>query len=283
MATSPTIRAATQHGGAWGRRRLLTILAAAVIVAACLFAGLVYAVFIAVGGAGTQATPGEDAATGIDEHTAVSDEAAQGEVHRDRVAAAPMLTVPDDAMFPAAVDTGPDPAGIDIPSGRAVGPAQILAGFPHTPPGALGQLAQIDLAVLQAMSLPVAREVYGAWAMPGGIGVEDWWITQSVQTFLTSTSMGEVLDPGAYVEVEPAAALVKGTDGPDWLVGCVLLKVTASYRHVGQVAFAHCERMQWNGDRWMIAPGPPPAPAPSTWPGTAWANQAGWRPWLTTH
>lgn len=157
-----------------------------------------------------------------------------------------------------------------------------MTGFPRTPQGAIGQLAQIDLAVLQMMSLPTAREVYRAWALPGGIGPDRWWITQSVHAFLTSTSMGEVLDPSAGVEIEPAAAMVKGTDGPDWTVVCVLLKVTATYRQEGQVAFGHCERMQWAGGHWMIAPGHPPAPAPSTWPGTGLAIQAGWRTWRAT-
>jgi hypothetical protein len=95
--------------------------------------------------------------------------------------------------------------------------------------------------------------------------------------------MGEAKDPGSQVTVEPAAALVKGTDGPDWVTACVLFRVTASYRRGGRVAFGHCERMQWVGGRWMIAPGQPPAPAPSTWPGTELANEAGWRTWVTAH
>mgnify|MGYP000377299455 CR=1 FL=1 len=49
----------------------------------------------------------------------------------------------------------------------------------------------------------------------------------------------------------------------------------------GQIAFAHCERMQWVGGRWMVAPGAPPAPAPATWPGTQLAHEAGWRTWST--
>ena len=144
-----------------------------------------------------------------------------------------------------------------------------MTGFPHTPEGAIGQLAQIDLAVLQSMSLSTAEEVYNAWALPGGVRAEDWWITASVRAFLSSTGMGEVKDPSASVTLEPAAALVKGTDGPDWATVCVLMKVTATYKSEGQIAFAHCERMQWVGGRWMVAPGAPPAPAPATWPGTA--------------
>ena len=158
-----------------------------------------------------------------------------------------------------------------------------MTGFPHTPEGAIGQLAQIDLAVLQSMSLSTAEEVYNAWALPGGVRAEDWWITASVRAFLSSTGMGEVKDPSASVTLEPAAALVKGTDGPDWATVCVLMKVSATYKSEGQIAFAHCERMQWVGGRWMVAPGAPPAPAPATWPGTQLAHEAGWRTWSTDH
>ena len=131
------------------------------------------------------------------------------------------------------------------------------------------------------MSLQTAHEVYNAWALPGGVSAEDWWITASVRAFLSSTDMGEVKDPSASVTLEPAAALVKGTDGPDWATVCVLMKVTATYKQEAQIAFAHCERMQWVGGRWMVAPGAPPAPAPATWPGTALALEAGWRTWST--
>lgn len=284
MPASTTSRpavSAVAAGEGWGRRRLLAILAAAVAVAVCLVGGLVYAVVLA--GTGTSqpaATDGLDVVAGIDD-TAI-DRRPRGEAHRDEVADAPMLSVPEDAMFPGET-IATTRAGIEIPAGTEIGPAQILTGFPHTPAGALAQIAQIDTAVLQAMSLPVAREVYQAWALSGGVGAGDWWITQSVQAFLAATSMGEVLDANAYVEIEPAAGLIKGTDGPDWLVGCVLHKVTASYRQEAQVAFAHCERLTWTDGRWMIAPGTPPAPAPSTWPGTALADEAGWRPWLTAH
>ena len=156
-----------------------------------------------------------------------------------------------------------------------------MTGFPHTPEGAIGQLAQIDTAVLASMSLTTAHEVYNTWALPGGVRAEDWWITASVRAFLSSTGMGEVKDPSASVALEPAAALVKGTDGPDWAVVCVLMKVTATYQQEAQIAFAHCERMAWVGGRWMVAPGAPPAPAPATWPGTALALEAGWRTWST--
>ena len=263
----------------WGRGRLIGILATAVIVAMVLLVGLVYAVDLAVAGLGDDAAADPGLATGESNHAGV----AQGAAHRDEIAAAPMLEVPEDAMFPAELpaEATPTAPSIEIPAGAAPGPGLVMTGFPHTPEGAIGQLAQIDVAVLQAMSLQTAREVYLTWALPGGVGPEEWRITASVQSFLSSTGMGGTRDPATQVTIEPAAALIKGTDGPDWVTACVLLKVTASYRQDGQVAFGHCERMQWVGGRWMIAPGQPPAPAPSTWPGTELADDAGWRSWVT--
>jgi hypothetical protein len=273
-------RAATKKAeGAteWGRRRLLGILVAAAVVAALLLGGLGYAVYLAVAGIGEEASANTDVATGETDRSTV----AQGAVHRDQVAAEPMLAVPENAAFPAETTSAKAPL-IKIPAGTGVnGPAFVMTGFPHTPEGAIGQLAQIDLAVLQSMSLTTAAEVYNAWALPGGVRADEWWITASVQAFLTSTGMGEVKDPSSSVSLEPAAALVKGTDGPDWTTVCVLMKVTASYKQEGQIAFAHCERMQWVGGRWMVAPGAPPASAPATWPGTQLAREAGWRTWST--
>jgi hypothetical protein len=267
----------------WGRGRLLSILATALVVAVVLLLGLVYAIYLAVTGLTGFDAADAGVATGETSTPGRVQGRVQGQAHRDDLAAAPMLEVPDDAMDPA------DPAAeatapiIEIPAGTTPGPGLVMTGFPHTPEGAIGQLAQIDVAALQAMSIRTAQDIYLNWALPGGVGPQRWWITASVQSFLTATDMGEEKDPGSHVAVEPAAALVKGTDGPDWVTACVLFRVTASYRQDGQVAFGHCERMQWVGGRWMIAPGQPPAPAPSTWPGTELANEAGWRTWVTAH
>jgi hypothetical protein len=262
----------------WSRGRLLGILAAALVVAVMLLVGLVYAVYLAVTG-----LTGSDAAdAGVATGETSAPGKAQGLAQRDEIAASPMLGVPADAMYPAdpAAESAPS---IEIPAGTTTGPGLVMTRFPHTPEGAIGQLAQIDVAALQAMSLRTTQEIYLNWALPGGVGPQRWWITASVRSFLTATDMGEEKDPGSHVAVAPAAALVKGTDGPDWVTACVLFEVTASYRREGQVAFGHCERMQWVGGRWMIAPGQPPAPAPSTWPGTELASEAGWRTWDTAN
>ncbi len=158
-------RAATKKAegtSEWSRRRLLGILAAAVAVAVLLLGGLAYAVYLAIAGIGDEASANTGVATGETERSTV----ARGAAHRDEIAAEPMLTVPESAAFPAETTSARAPE-IKIPTGTGVnGPAFVMTGFPHTPEGAIGQLAQIDLAVLQSMSLSTAEEVYNAWALP---------------------------------------------------------------------------------------------------------------------
>lgn len=269
----------------WDRRRLLAIVAAVMVVAVSLVVGLGYWAYQLIGSIGDDDRTAGDIGAGRSESqfsTVVG-----GAGRRDEIAAAPMRTVPAEAMHPApptpdaASPTHQRTPGIRIPAWTVLGPASVLTGFPQTPTGAVGQLAQIEATVLQSMSLRTADQVYQGWALPGGIGSASWGLTSSVQAFLDRTGMGETLDGAATVTVDPVGALVKGTDGPTWVTACVLMKVTAVYRAQGQVAFGHCERMQWVGGRWMIAPGRPPAPAPSTWPRTATSIQAGWRTWVT--
>jgi len=44
-----------------------------------------------------------------------------------------------------------------------------------------------------------------------------------------------------------------------------------------RVALADCQRMVWQGNRWVIGPGREPAPPPSIWPGTDVAIDAGYK------
>ena len=295
--TTPRPRGSARTGGAdsagttlWSRPRLIGILASAVTVAVLMIGGLGYSVWHLLGDTSdshgssgdTHSADAADIATGQTRVHPGLGEPAQGYEHRDEVAAAPMLEVPADAATPdqdGDQGTGPMVGEIDIPTGTDPGPANVLTGFPHTPEGAVGQLAQIDVAVLQAMSLPGTAQVHQAWALPGGADASDWRLTGSVAAFLDAAGMSEVKDPTATVTVTPAGGLIKGTDGPDWVVACVLTRVTAIYQQQAQSSFGHCERMQWAGGRWLIAPGTPPSPAPSTWPGTELATEAGWRTW----
>ena len=147
---------------------------------------------------------------------------------------------------------------------------------------AVAQLAAIETTVLQGMSIAAANQVYEQWALPGGVGVPGWEITQDVQVFLATAQMGPEKGMTSSVVATPAAAQVKGTDGADWVLACVLLDMRATITADAAMGYGYCERMQWSAGRWMIAPGTPPARAPSTWPGSDLSIKAGWRTWATS-
>jgi hypothetical protein len=253
----------------WGRRRLLVVVVVMVLVVVSGLVGLVYAVH---GAASSDRTPHGAAVTGA--------ALPGGPARRDAIAAAPMLRVdPQDARTgtPAA---SPAPA-IVVPSATRLGLAGVPTGFDRTREGAVGQLAAIATTVLQGMSIQQVRVVYEQWSAPGAPGVEEWALMAAVRAFLASRAGRHVEDPGTSVVTVPVAAQVKGADGGDWVVACVLLDVTVTVVTEARAGYGHCERLQWAGDRWVIAPGKAPAPAPSTWPGTDLASAAGWRTWTT--
>jgi hypothetical protein len=176
---------------------------------------------------------------------------------------------------PAAV-AGPT---MQIPPATGAGPAGVPNGFPRTAEGAVGQLAAIGTAVLQGMSIRYTNDVYTDWALPGGVGMEQWPMTGNVQAFLDAARMSQE-NMAATVIAVPAAGQVKGVDGPNWVVACVLFEVHATITVEAQMGYGYCERMQWQNSRWMIAPGAPPARPPSTWPGSELSIRAGWRTWV---
>ena len=172
---------------------------------------------------------------------------------------------------------------LGVPSPTRTGPVEIPTGFPQTPEGAVAQLAAIDVAVIQSMSVPATHEIYRSWST-GEADAADWVMTGNVTDFLTAAGQsGQTKETGLVVTAIPAAGQVKGTDGDDWVLACVLLELRARLVEEARVAYGHCEAMTWTGDRWLIDPTYPVSPAPSTWPGTDLAAQAGWRPWATDH
>lgn len=255
----------------WGQGRLLVLFALALATTIALVGGLVFTVRATV-------TPTADSPR--TPHTAARPDEDEG-ARRDALAAAAMVPVnPDDAWrgTPAAT---PGPV-IAVPGSTVIGPAKVASGFPRTPEGAVGQLAEIEVAVLTEMSVGRAGEIHAAWSMPDAPPVERWSLMNHVRSFLSASRMGSVKDPGTTVSVTPVAAQVKATDGPDWVVACVLSDVRAVIDVEARMGFGYCERMQWDGTRWLIAPGEPPAAAPSTWPDTDLAFAAGWRTWAPT-
>jgi len=245
-----------------------------------LVGGLGYAIYLALAAPEVTTASGHHNgyARGVKDPAAEQDQPAQGTAHRDAIAAAPMVTADPHEMRPGAPAATPAPT-ISVPAATRGGPAQVPTGFPHTPQGALGQLAEIETTILEAMSIAVANQVYDAWALPGGPGASTWELTRDVAAFLRAAEQGPEKEATTTGVAVPAAALVKGVDGPDWTVSCVLLKVRATIATDAQIGYGYCARLQWSHGRWMIAPGTPPAKAPSTWPGTHNSLDAGWRTW----
>lgn len=255
----------------WGRRRLLTIVVAMVLVVVSGLVGLVYAVHGAVASSGTS---DDDAALAVEELPS-------GQARRDAIAAAPMLEVTRQDSRGGTPAASPAPT-IVVPAATRLGPAEVPTGFDRTTEGAVGQLAAIATTVLQSMSIERARAVHERWSAPDAPGVEEWALMVAIQAFLASASGRHIDEPGTSIVTVPVAAQVKGSDGDDWVVACVLLDVTVTVVTEARAAYGYCERLQWTDDRWVIAPGEPPEPAPSTWPGTDLAAAAGWRTWTTS-
>lgn len=265
-----TSRHRQTDAGPWSRNRLLGMLAGIGVAFCVLLAGLAIAVWSAVvNPAPTVPLPRTQPAG-----AAVS--------VRDRIAAAPMSTVDPDAAF------SPDPATTEFPqilipvATIEAGPAGVPTGFPRTPQGAVGQLAAIEKSVLESMSLPQARNIHQAWVEPGGPAVDSWELTRDVEAFLAAGRQGgQAKDVTTLVSASPVAAIVKGVDGPDWVLACVLMDVQAAIHTQARMGYGFCSRMQWDPtrQRWLIGAGDPPATAPSTWPGSRAAAAAGWLSW----
>jgi hypothetical protein len=149
-------------------------------------------------------------------------------------------------------------------------------------------LAAIDVAVLNAVSIDHARQVINGWAQQGGPNAESWSAIKVLTSFHTTAGLSGGAASGAAVRATPMMGLVKATDGPGWAVVCVDFELDATITRTGRIAAADCQRMTWVPDhtssgagrepgRWMIAAGSEPADAPSIWPGTDAAINAGYR------
>ena len=242
-------------------RAHLTLLAAVTSVALLLLSGLGFAVYFAVADDPTTPTTAR-----------VVDSLPTGDASlRDEIAAAPMLAVsPADA-------TGGTPALGSLVD--QIGAEGIPTGYPKTPEGAVGQLGEILVSVLGAMDLTHAQRVQQTWFEDPTGSSGPWPVLGLIQSFLTAGKMPDGLEPGASLTVIPSAGQVKGSDDDGWHVVCVLVEITYTYRDQARLAYGHCERMTWQEDRWVIADGTHPVPAPSTWPGTELALEAGWLTW----
>jgi len=254
--------------GAWSRGRLFLLLVVVFATVVALFFGLGVALWASILGpsrAAPRVTPPASYAR------------VRGEGYRDQLATQPMLQVPGSAATTPNVGAELGPT-MTLPEATFEGPERVPSGFPHTPEGAVAQLAAITITVVEAMSIPTAHEVHAAWSRPGGVTAREWAMTRNVQSFLTAAGdQDHTKDDTILVAATPAAGQVKGTDGPDWVLACVLLDIRAAILTDARIGYGHCERLTWHDGRWQIASGTPPATAPSVWPGSDLAVHAGWR------
>ncbi len=253
----------------WPRWRLFLGLAAVATVGLLLLGGLVATMLALL----ALSTPGT-------EQVDVVATEPSGEVRRDAIAASSLPHVPRDARWPHAPAVVPPPE-ITIPVSASMGPAGVSSGFPRTTEGALGQLAAIEVRVLEAMSIPVLNQVHSTWVAPRGPELAAWEMSANVQAFLGAVphDAPDRIDDTTTVTVVPVGAQVKGTDGQDWVLACVMVEVRATVATDARMAYGHCARMAWVNDRWLIAPGVPPAAVDGAWPATQSFIDAGWKTW----
>lgn len=260
----------------WSRRRLQTLLISGLVIALALIAG---AVWTSVGLLTSQNTsPTSQHQTGH-EGSVVS---AENELAERSLPAATL-----DEARPGELSTKTT-GTIELPEAGRLGPADVLTGFPHTPEGALAQLAAIDQVALASVSVPRAQEVIEQWAVEGGATTESWSGVKAVAGFLSGAGArsGASEGNGLVMNVIPSMGFIKGTVGDDFVVPCLdmVLEITSTGRVADEpirIAAADCQRMTWNAsdERWMIGPGPEPAEPPALWPGTQASYDVGYE-WL---
>ncbi|SOC49470.1 hypothetical protein SAMN05660748_2197 [Blastococcus aggregatus] len=252
--------------GEWGPARLLTLLVGSALGALAVLAGLVLTVITTF----TDAGPGPAGAA--PQLTAPATDLSR----HDALAAAPMPHAEPEAALPGPLAT--EAAGVmELPRPTGVGPAEVPTGFPRTSEGALAQLAAIDVTAMESGSVDGVRRVIAEWAAPGGPTPETWSGVDGMARMLSAAGLSSAGSPQLAIVVRPLMGLIKGTVGPDFAVVCVDFEFTVAVEQTSRIAIADCQRMVWTVDRWLIASGPEPAPAPSVWPGTEAAVAAGYR------
>lgn len=264
----------------WSRRRMLALLITAALTVATLIAGLVLAVVHAF----NPSADGDESDVGVTAEQA-TDQAAEAvptgpttaTEARDALGARPMPEVPDSASRPAPLSSRDPGPPIVLPRPSAAGPAGVPTEFPHTPEGAMAQLAAIDQTALQSGSLSGARDVIAAWVMPGGPTTTSWSGVQAMSTLLSAAGLSSGGSPQLAIVLTPRMGQIKGSVGPDFVVPCVDFELDVTLQQTARVATADCQRMVWHRDRWMIGPGDEPAQPPSVWPGTDLAIDVGYR------
>jgi hypothetical protein len=257
---------------------MLVLLGGAAVLALLMVVGLGMFVFYAIHPARSSTASTATASSGSGGNgTATTSAAVDIGEARDQLASKPMPSVPESASHPSPVSvTDPGPV-ILLPPARRTGPAAVATGFSHTPEGALAQMAAIDQTALQSGSLPGARAVITAWAMPGGPTASSWSAVQAMAEFLSAAGLSGGGSSQLALVATPLMGQIKGSLGPDFVIACVDFEIDVTLEQTTRGAAADCQRMVWSRGRWMIGPGPEPATPPSVWPDTDTAISVGYR------
>lgn len=263
----------------WSRQKMLALLIGAALTAVLLVVGMILAVVYAVHPARHTAEQGAASTTSTtgDGGTGKSEQAGTTVDPRDELADRPMPAVDEADSHPGPVSTNDPGTPITLPAATIAGPAQVPTGFPHTPQGAMAQLAAIDQTALESGTLAGAREVIAGWAMPGGPTTSNWSGVQAMAEFFDAAGLSGGGNNQLAIVATPLMGQLKGSVGPDFVVPCVDYELDVTLQQTSRGAAADCQRMVWTGTRWMVGPGSEPAPAPSVWPDTDTAIGVGYR------
>jgi hypothetical protein len=261
---------------------MLALLIATTAAAVVLLVGVVLAIAYAVhpmrhaagdlgSPTGARTEPGQQGQEGR------TPSAGPGADPRDALASKPMRPVDEDASHPAPVSDHDPGAPITLPAATKTGPARVPAGFPHTPEGAMAQLAAIDQVAVQSGSLTGARAVITAWAQPGGPTRSTWSVIQGLSALFDEAGLSGGGSAQLALVLTPLMGQVKGSVGPDFVIPCVDFELDVTLEQTARGATADCQRMVWSNGRWMIGPGSEPATPPSVWPDTDLSIEVGYR------
>ncbi|HEY8652055.1 MAG TPA: hypothetical protein VIL87_03020 [Dermatophilaceae bacterium] len=267
------------------RARGWVALAGLLVVGVAILWGLVIFVWSVLAGTGpdsrasgrTAVTPNIIASASPSPSTSTSASAEVAlKAAKNALAAKPMLQIaPADALpQPIAAST----AGTPLTLPKATDTTGLIpTGYPHTPQGAVAQLAAIDALAMKDLNPSNPRKAYDWAVMPGAVPFAQWTPQVGASAILTSAGA-----PDGSTQLTSTWTLthaqIKGVlDDGNFVVACVLGEFDANYRSTVRAGIGDCQRMVWQGGRWWIGPGEQPAFAPSTWPGSADCVRAGWR------
>ncbi len=256
----------------WSRRKLLAVAGIAVLLVGLTVVGATLLVVQHLGRGKSQKAAGEPRQAGTG--AAASRTGSPAGSAEDALAAKPMKVLSQQAFQPHALAVRVPPV-LDVPRSTTTGPVGVPSGFPHSAAGALAQMAAIDQAALQSKQLSVARQILAAWVLPGGPSPQSWSRVQDLRE-----AMGPNLSDGSAASwaltFTPIMGQIKGQVGADFVLPCVDYELDGTVTSTARVGVGLCARMVWHAGRWMIGPGGEPYPAPSAWPDTDDAIDAGY-------